>query len=152
MKFGYARVSTVDQNLDLQTDALNNAGCDRVFEEHISTRQTHRPVLRQLLGLLRAGDIVVVYKLDRVARSTRELLDIMDDLRSFEVSIISIQEPWADTTTPGGKMIMTIMAGIAEFERDLIKQRAKDGRDAAMRRGVHMGRPAKLNCRSSDLI
>ncbi len=105
-----------------------------------------------LCAMLREGDVVVVYKLDRIARSTRELLDIMDRFREQGVAVTSLHEPWADTTTPSGKMIMTIMAGIAEFERDLIQQRAKDGREAAKRRGVHMGRPAKLNKGQIGLI
>ena len=152
MKFGYARISTAEQNLDLQIDALTGEDCDRIFEEMISSRKAERPVWEQLKSLLRAGDTIVVYKLDRIARSTSELLTTMEAFDRFEVSVVSLQEPWADTTTPGGKMIMTIMAGIAEFERDLIKQRAKDGRDAARRRGVHMGRPAKLNDDQIDLI
>jgi len=152
MKFGYARVSTTDQNLDLQQDALSAVKCDRIFEEKISSRKRERPIWENLCALLREGDVVVVYKLDRIARSTRELLDIMDRLREQGVAVKSLHEPWADTTTPSGKMIMTIMAGIAEFERDLIQQRAKDGREAAKRRGVHMGRPAKLTPDQIDLI
>ena len=152
MKFGYARVSTVEQNLDLQIDALSAAGCERIFEEKISSRKSERPIWSNLTALLRPDDVIVVYKLDRIARSTRELLETVDHFKQLEVSIVSLQEPWADTTNASGKMIMTIMAGIAEFERDLIKQRAKDGRDAAARRGVHMGRPAKLNADQIDLI
>ena len=152
MKFGYARVSTVEQNLNLQIDALSTAGCERIFEEKISSRKSERPIWSNLITLLRPGDVIVVYKLDRIARSTRELLETVDHFKELEVSIISLQEPWANTTNASGKMIMTIMAGIAEFERDLIKQRAQDGRDAAMRRGVHMGRPAKLNSDQIDIV
>jgi len=152
MKFGYARVSTTEQNLDLQQDALSANECDRIFEEKVSSRKKDRPVWENLCALLREGDVVMVYKLDRIARSTRELLDIMDRFRDRGVAVRSLQEPWADTTTPSGKMIMTIMAGIAEFERDLIKQRTKDGREAAIRRGVHMGRPSKLTPNQIDLL
>jgi len=152
MNIGYARVSTSDQNLALQLDALGAAGSDRIFEETISSRRRDRPVWQNVLALLRKDDVLIVYKLDRVARSTRELLDVIDVLKGKGVSIRSLQEPWADTTSSSGKMIMTVMAGIAEFERDLIKQRAKDGREAAKRRGVHMGRPAKLTKSQVALI
>jgi len=152
MNIGYARVSTSDQNLALQLDALEAAGSDRVFEETISSRKRDRPIWQNVLALLREDDVLVVYKLDRIARSTRELLDVIDILKGKGVSIRSLQEPWADTTSPSGKMIMTVMAGIAEFERDLIKQRAKDGRESAKRRGVHMGRPSKLSCGQVELI
>jgi DNA invertase Pin-like site-specific DNA recombinase len=152
MKFGYARVSTVEQNLGLQIDALLNADCDRIFEETISSRKVERPVWEQLQSLLRAGDTVMVYKLDRIARSTSELLAVMDRFNEMGVAVGSLHEPWVNTSSPSGKMIMTIMAGIAEFERELIRQRAADGREAAKRRGVHMGRPAKLNRGQIELI
>ena len=152
MKIGYARISTTDQNLALQIDALKSAGCQRIFEETISSRKKDRQVWQSVLALLRKGDILVVYKLDRIARSTRELLDLIDLLNGKNVHIRSLQEPWADTTTPSGKMIITVMAGIAEFERDLIRQRTEDGRKAAKRRGVHMGRPKILTQQQIELL
>lgn len=152
MNIGYARISTSDQNLALQLDALKAVGSDRVYEETISSRKRERPIWQNVLTLLREGDLLIVYKLDRIARSTRELLDIIDTLRAQGVAIRSLQEPWADTSSASGKMIMTIMAGIAEFERDLIQQRAKDGREAAKRRGIHMGRPKLLTNEQIEFV
>lgn len=145
MRFGYARVSTSDQNLGLQIDALEALGCERIFQETISSRRTERPELQALWAQLRDGDEVAVYKLDRIARSTKELLELMEELGRRGVAVRSIHEPWADTTTPGGKMIMTVFAGIAEFERELIRQRTDDGRKAAQARGVRFGRPSRLS-------
>ena len=152
MKFGYARVSTSEQNLDLQLDALNACGCDRIFQETISSRRADRPELQALLAQLRANDELVVYKLDRIARSTRELLGLMEDLTKHGIAVRSNHEPWANTTTAGGKMIMTVFAGIAEFERDLTRQRTSDGRKAAMARGVKFGRPTRLSKAQTDLL
>jgi len=145
MKFGYARVSTSEQNLDLQIDALEKAGCEEIQQEKISSRKTHRPELDRLWEHMRAGDSLVVYKLDRIARSTRELLERLDQLNQRKIGLVSINEPWADTTTASGKMIVTIFAGIAEFERELILQRTSDGRKAAQERGVKFGRRPKLS-------
>jgi DNA invertase Pin-like site-specific DNA recombinase len=145
VKIGYARVSTLDQHLDLQLQALKRAGCTKIFREQVSSRDRHRPELQRLLDQLRAGDTIVVWKLDRIARSTRELLEIMDAIREAGARFQSLSEPWADTTTHAGKMIMTVFAGIAEFERDLIRERTTAGREAAKQRGVRFGRPRKLN-------
>ncbi len=145
MRFGYARVSTSEQNLGLQLDALKAERCERVFQETVSSRRAERPELRALLGQLRAGDEIVVYKLDRLARSTMQLLEMMEDLGRRDVAVRSIHEPWADTSTAHGKMIMTVFAGVAEFERDLIRQRTLDGRKAALARGVRFGRPPRLS-------
>jgi DNA invertase Pin-like site-specific DNA recombinase len=144
MKIGYARVSTGVQNLDLQLTALDEAGCKRIFQEKISGADRNRPELKRLLDQLRAGDTVIVWKLDRLARSTRDLLEVMETVRKSDASFQSLTEPWADTTTHAGKMIMTIFAGIAEFERDLIRERTNAGRVAAHHRGVRFGRPKKL--------
>lgn len=152
MKFGYARVSTEDQNLSLQFDALNHAGCEDITSEKISTHIADRPVWASLVGKLRSGDQVVVYKLDRIARSTSELLKTVEQFSTMKVDLISIQEPWVNTNTAAGKMIITVMAGIAEFERDLIRQRTHDGRVAAQKRGVQFGRPKKLNGKQIQLI
>ena len=145
MKIGYARVSTNDQNLDLQLAALKEAGCGRIFQEKISGAKIERPELQRLLDQLRPDDIVVVWKLDRLARSTQNLLELADQIKLAEASFCSLSEPWADTSSPSGKMIMTVFAGIAEFERDLIRERTGAGRIAAKQRGVRFGRPEKMN-------
>ena len=145
MKIGYARVSTEDQRLTLQLEALKKAGCKRVFREKVSGGYRDRPELNRLLDQLREGDIVIVWRLDRLARSTRNLLEIVEIIRSAGARFQSLSEPWADTTTHAGKMIMTIFAGIAEFERDLIRERTGAGRANAQKRGVRFGRPKKLN-------
>ena len=145
MKIGYARVSTTDQNLDLQLTALKAAGCGRIYQEKISGAKRDRPELQRLLDQLRPDDIVVVWKLDRLARSTQNLLELVDHIKTAEASFCSLSEPWADTTSPSGNMIMTVFAGIAEFERDLIRERTGAGRVAAKQRGVRFGRPEKMN-------
>lgn len=152
MKFGYARVSTKDQNLSLQLDALKSENCDEFISEKISSRHKDRPEWDGLLLKLRAGDTLIVYKLDRIARSTTELLRLVEDFQKRDIALKSLQEPWADTTSSVGKLIITIMAGIAEFERDLIRQRSRDGREAAKKRGVKFGRPAKLSKSQISLI
>lgn len=145
MLIGYARVSTDDQDLQLQRSELNGAGCERLFEEKQSGARRDRLELRRLMEHLRAGDVLVVTRLDRLARSTRDLLDIAQQLTDAEAGLRSLAEPWADTTSPAGRMVLTVFAGIAEFERELIRQRTSSGREAAKKRGVKFGRPAKLN-------
>mgnify|MGYP000892635332 CR=1 FL=1 len=145
MKIGYARVSTEEQHLDLQLEALKNAGSDRIFQEKISSRKSDRPELERVLDHLREGDILVVWKLDRLARSTRELLDIVEKVKKGGAGLQSLSEPWADTTSYAGKMVLTVFAGIAEFERELLRDRTSAGRIAAKKRGVRFGRPVKLN-------
>ncbi|MFN7742714.1 MAG: recombinase family protein [Phycisphaerales bacterium] len=144
MQLGYARVSTEDQNLELQLAALNQAGCLRIFQEKVSGAQRGRPELERMLSHLRAGDTVVVWKLDRLARSTRDLLELADLISKAGAGLLSLSEQWADTTSPAGRMILTVFAGIAEFERELIRERTTAGRVAAQARGVRFGRPAKL--------
>jgi DNA invertase Pin-like site-specific DNA recombinase len=144
MKIGYARVSTVEQNLDLQLQAIKKAGCRRIFQEKISACTGSRPELQRLLDQIRAGDTILVWKLDRLARSTRHLLETMETIQQAGGKFQSLSEPWADTTTHAGKMIMTIFSGIAEFERALIRERTSAGREAAKKRGVRFGRPPKL--------
>lgn len=145
MLIGYARVSTDDQDLALQREALKGAGCQRVYEEKVSGVKRSRPELDRLLDQLRVGDVVVVSRLDRLARSTRDLLEIAEQLQQAGVGLRSLQEPWADTTSPSGRMVLTVFAGIAEFERALISERTGAGRIAAKARGVRFGRPAKLS-------
>ena len=145
MKIGYARVSTLDQNLGLQMQALKKAGCQKIFREKVSGANRQRPEFQQMLDQLREGDTVIVWRLDRLARSTRHLLETMETIREAGARFQSLSEPWADTTTNAGKMIMTVFAGIAEFERDLILERTQAGRNAAKSNGVRFGRPPKLN-------
>lgn len=143
MLIGYARVSTDDQDLRGQTERLFGYGCTRIFHEKISGAHADRPELRKLLEHVRSGDVIVVCRLDRLARSTRDLLGIAENLKKLGVGITSLAEPWADTTSPAGVMVLTVFAGIAEFERALIRERTGSGRSAAMRRGVRFGRPSK---------
>jgi len=145
VKIGYARVSTADQNLAAQLEALKEAGCIKIFREKASGAKRQRPELSRLLDQLREGDTVIVWRLDRLARSTRDLLEIVETLQENGARFQSLSEPWADTTSHAGKMIMTVFAGIAEFERDLIRERTGVGRAEAKKRGVRFGRPKKLN-------
>lgn len=151
MKIGYARVSTEEQHLDLQLEALHKAECGRIFQEKITGKNRNRPELEKMLSLLCKDDLIVVYKLDRLARSTRDLLDIVEDIKEAGAGLQSLSEPWADTTSYAGKMVLTIFAGIAEFERDLIRDRTSAGRIAAQKRGVRFGRPVKLNPEQREL-
>jgi DNA invertase Pin-like site-specific DNA recombinase len=144
MKLGYARVSTGDQNLEGQCQRLSAAGCEKLFEEKISGATRNRPKLEKLIEHLRKDDILVVTRLDRLARSTSDLLRIAERLTEKSAGLQSLDEPWADTTSPSGRMVMTIFAGIAEFERTLIISRTNDGRVAAKARGVAFGRPKKM--------
>lgn len=145
MLIGYARVSTDGQTLTQQRAALREAGCRRLYEEKVSGARRDRPQLARLLDGLREGDVVVVSRLDRLARSTRDLLEVAETLREAGAGLRSLAEPWADTTSPAGRMVLTVFAGIAEFERALIHQRTSAGRTAAQGRGVRFGRPPKLD-------
>jgi DNA invertase Pin-like site-specific DNA recombinase len=145
MYIGYARVSTEDQNLHIQLQKLDQAGCKRVFQEKVSGARRHRPELTRMLEHIRQGDTIVVWKLDRLARSTRDLLEISDTLAQAGAGLKSLSEPWADTTSPAGRMVLTVFAGLAEFERELIRERTGAGRIAAMKRGVRFGRPSALS-------
>ena len=144
MKLGYARVSTTDQDFSIQRDRLEAAGCEKLFEEKTSGARQKRPELERLLAELRANDVVVVTRLGRLARSTFELLRIAETIEAKHAGLQSIAEPWADTTTPAGRMVLTVFAGIAEFERSLIATRTEEGQRAAQARGVPFGRPPKL--------
>jgi DNA invertase Pin-like site-specific DNA recombinase len=144
MLIGYARVSSDDQGLTLQRLALKEGSCRRIHEEKVSGARRDRPQLDCLLEQVREGDVVVVGRLDRLARSTRDLLEIAEQLREVGAGLRSLGEPWADTTSPAGRIVLTVFAGIAEFERALIQERTGAGRTAAMRRGVRFGRPDKL--------
>ena len=144
MKLGYTRVSTEAQTLDRQAQRLEQAGCERLFEEKVSGAALNRPELEKLLSQMRKDDVLVVTRLDRLARSTSELLRVAELINEKQAGLQSLEEPWADTTTPAGKMIMTVLSGIAEFERTLILSRTQEGREAAKARGVAFGRPQKM--------
>jgi DNA invertase Pin-like site-specific DNA recombinase len=140
---GYARVSTTDQQPQLQVDALTGAGCYRVFTETASGARADRPVLEQVLDQLRPGDTLVVWKLDRLGRSLRHLVDTVTGLAERGIGFRSLQEA-IDTTTPGGKLVFHVFAALAEFERDLIRERTSAGLAAARVRGRHGGRPSVM--------
>lgn len=144
MYYGYARVSTGGQSLESQLAQLNTHGC-AVFAEKISGAVTDRPELRKLLKRVKAGDVVLVTRLDRLARSTRDLLNILATLNEKKVGFRSIADAWADTTTPHGRLMVTLLGGIAEFERELIRIRTSEGRARAVAMGVRLGRPPKMS-------
>lgn len=145
MQYGYARVSSDGQTLDSQIDQLKAAGCERVFQEKISGRsRVNRAELSKVLGKLRKGDVLVVCRLDRLARSSRDLLNILHEVGQAGAAFKSLADSWADTTTAHGRLLVTILAGLAEWERELIKARTSEGRARAMRDGIKFGRPSKL--------
>ena len=141
---GYARVSTEGQNLSGQLAALKAAGADTIYREKISGIRADRPQLAKLMAGLGAGDVVVVTKLDRLGRSTRELLDLIDRISKVGASFRSLGDPLWDTGSSQGRLLSTMLAAIAEFERELIRERTGDGRKRAKDRGVRFGRPAAL--------
>ena len=130
MYIGYARVSTDDQNLDLQRDALNSAGCEQIFTDQVSGTKARRPGLEQALSHLRAGDTLVVWRLDRLGRSLRHLIDSVTDLQEKGIDFKSLTES-IDTTTSGGKLVFHIFGALAEFEREIIRERTQAGLQAA---------------------
>ena len=142
--FGYARVSTRDQDLGGQIAELQAAGCGNIFKEKASGARTDRPELAKAIRRLEAGDVLVVTRLDRLARSTRDLLNILDAIGKASAGFKSLKDTWADTTTPHGRLMLTVLGGLAEFERELIRARTDDGRKRAKARGVRFGRPLKL--------
>jgi DNA invertase Pin-like site-specific DNA recombinase len=142
--YGYARVSTDGQTLAAQDAALHAAGAAKVYGEKQSGAKTDRAELAKLLKRLEPGDVLVVTRLDRLARSTRDLLNILDVIAKAGAGFKSLADTWADTTTPHGRLMLTILGGLAEFERELIKSRTGEGRNRAKARGVKFGRPRKL--------
>ncbi len=144
MKVGYVRVSKKDQNPELQRDALAAAGCERIFEERISSRKEMRPQLATALDYCRAGDTLVVVALDRLARSLKELIALVGDMEARGVEFSSLREN-LDTASPGGKLLFHVFGSVAEFERDLIRERTMAGLQAARARGRNGGRPKKLD-------
>jgi DNA invertase Pin-like site-specific DNA recombinase len=141
---GYARVSTDGQSLDGQFHTLKAAGAASIFRETASGARSDRPQLQRLLVRLTPGDVLLVTRLDRLARSTRDLLNVLDTVAKAGASFRSIGDAWCDTTTPHGRLMLTVLGGLAEFERELIRERTGEGRKRAMAAGVRFGRPRKL--------
>ena len=144
MIYGYARVSTDGQSVDAQVRQLTKAGCEKVFQEVASGAKTDRAQLRRLLEALAPGDVVTVTRLDRLARSTRDLLNTLATVTGKKAGFRSLGDAWADTTTAHGRLMLTVLGGLAEFERDLIRVRTSEGRERAKARGVKLGRKPKL--------
>lgn len=150
MLIGYARVSTGDQTLDLQKDALNAAGCEQFFTDTISGAKADRPGLNQALDYVRSGDTLVVWRLDRLGRSLQHLIETVEALEKRGVGFKSLTEA-IDTTTPAGKLVFHIFGSLAEFERSLIRERTNAGLAAARARGRKGGRPKKLSAKQIEL-
>jgi len=150
--FGYARVSTRDQDLASQIAELQAAGCGNIFKEKASGAKTDRPELAKAIRRLEHGDVLVVTRLDRLARSTRDLLNILDAVAKAGAGFKSLKDTWADTTTPHGRLMLTVLGGLAEFERELIRARTDDGRRRAQARGVRFGRPTNGRKRFSGFL
>jgi DNA invertase Pin-like site-specific DNA recombinase len=142
--YGYARVSTEGQSLAAQLAELKAAKCEKIFREKISGARSDRKQLARLTAVLEKGDLLVVTRLDRLARSTRDLLNTLGTIAEKGASFKSLNDTWADTTTAHGRLIVTVLAGLAEFERELILVRTSEGRQRAKARGVVMGRKPKL--------
>jgi len=146
MLIGYARVSTNEQNLDLQRDALKKANCEQMYDDHVSGTKARRPGLEQALSHLRPGDTLVVWRLDRLGRSLRHLIDTVTDLQDKGIGFKSLTES-IDTTTSGGKLVFHIFGALAEFEREIIRERTQAGLHAARARGRHGGPKYKLTAK-----
>ena len=143
-RLGYARVSTVGQTLEAQLEQLAAASCAPIFREKIGGAVENRKELTRLLKTIQAGDVLVVTRIDRLARSTFELFAIIKQVVDAGGQFLSLAEPWADTSTSTGRMMIAVLGGLADVERDLIRTRTSEGRSRARERGQHMGRPAKL--------
>ena len=143
MRIGYARISSGGQNLEGQLDALRDAGCDKIFEETASGSRSDRPVLTQALEFAREGDVLVAYRLDRIARSLPHLISVMDDLNRRGVEFHSLTEN-LDSSSPGGRLIFHVFGAVAQFELDLIRERTRTGLEAAKKRGRVGGRPRRM--------
>jgi DNA invertase Pin-like site-specific DNA recombinase len=140
MKLGYARVSTKDQHLELQIDALTEAGCEKIYQDIASGARTERPALNEMINHLRPGDVLVIWKLDRLGRSLNHLIGLVNDLMKKNIGLQSLHDP-IDTTTAQGRLSFNLFASLAEFERDLIRERTQAGLSAARARGRNGGRP-----------
>ncbi len=144
MKVGYARISTREQNLNMQVIALEEAGCEKIYEEVVSGAKVDRPILNNLIEQLRPNDVLVIWKLDRLGRSLKNLVGLVQQLLGKNIGICSLNDP-IDTTHPQGRLIFNIFASLAEFERDLIRERTQAGLSAARMRGRTGGRPRGLS-------
>jgi DNA invertase Pin-like site-specific DNA recombinase len=142
MIFGYMRVSTDKQSLDRQEEALKAAGCEKIFEEKITGTKKNRPQLDKLLDQLREGDTVIITDLTRLSRSTKDLIDLVETFKENGVNLKSLKESWLDTTSPQGNLMFTMFSGLAQFERDLISERTKEGLEVAKKKGKQIGRTA----------
>lgn len=151
MKIGYARVSTDDQNLFLQVDALEQAGCEKICRDQLSGAKPERPGLQEALTYLRPGDTLVVWRLDRLGRSLKHLIEIVTSLEEKGIGFQSVQES-IDTTTSGGRLVFHIFGALAEFERNLIRERTQAGLQAARARGRKGGRPKALDAKKMALL
>jgi len=151
MLIGYARVSTVDQNLDLQIDALKKANCEKIYHDKISGARADRPGLEKVLELSRAGDTLVIWRLDRLGRSLKDLIQISERLKEREIGLKSLQEG-IDTTTSTGQLMFNLFGALAEFEKNLINERSKAGLNAARARGKLGGRPKSLDHNQRQLV
>lgn len=145
MLFGYARVSTEDQKLNRQLDLLKENGVSKIYKEKITGTRKDRPELIKLLDYAREGDTIVITDLTRISRSTKDLISLVEDLARRKINLRSLKENWLDTTTAQGKLMFTIMAGLSQFERDLISERTKEGLASARARGHLGGRREKLD-------
>ncbi len=145
MIYGYARVSTDGQSVDAQVKQLRAAGAEKIFKETASGAKTDRAQLRRVVGQLAKGDVLMVTRLDRLARSTRDLLNTLAMIADKKSGFRSLNDTWADTTTAHGRLMLTVLGGLAEFERELIRARTGEGRARAIERGVKMGRKPKLD-------
>ena len=143
MKLGYARCSTLDQNLDWQIDALTKEGCDRIFQEKFTGTRKDRPELLRMMDMLREGDTVIICELTRLSRSVKDLFELVEQVEKAGANIKSLKEPWLDTTTPQGRLLFTIFSGVSQFERELIRERTMEGLASARARGRMGGRPGK---------
>jgi DNA invertase Pin-like site-specific DNA recombinase len=142
--YGYARVSTREQDLAAQDAELRAAGCVKTFKEKVSGAKTDRPELAKVIRRLEPDDVLVVTRLDRLARSTRDLLNVLHAVAERGAGFKSLKDAWCDTTTPHGRLMLTVLGGLAEFERELIRARTGEGRKRAKARGVRFGRPRKM--------
>ena len=141
---GYARVSTYGQTLDAQLDQLRKAGCSKIYREKVTGARADRQELLKMLKALGPGDVVTVTRIDRLARSTFDLFAIVKQIVDAGAQFRSLAEPWADTSTSTGRLMIAVLGGLADVERDLIRTRTAEGRSRAKARGQHMGRPPKL--------
>lgn len=151
MKIGYARISTHEQSLDLQKDALEAAGCEKIIVDRASGKNAQRPGLQTVKTILRAGDELVVWRLDRLGRSLKDLIEWMNYLEGMGVGFVSLQEA-IQTNTPTGKLVFHLFGALAEFERQLILERTRAGLAAARARGRKGGRPPTLNLEQQRMV